>query len=692
MEHQLKDLYQNYIKIAEVMLNTYYKRPKDACRMATEFHKLFDKYGNRPKLMINELQRRNEMGMYLLYINYLKELRKEYLKIRESVNHPWTLKEESVFNETYFKLMMPECEKILIKYNLTDSKKYMLDKNQGTMVKQVEDSVKQVEKKVEEYLKSNKKFKRYQNLIPVIRPQLYNEIFDLRSELNDRRFQEEINKIKCVDAKKCKSGKPEIHFIANNIPMLVSNQIQEIVEYTICQNRDLQIKKNNYNIGCGNRLSNVHKLVEDILENSSKPLNFDDTLKQVLRIILEPKQTIRFGKLNSIKEFKSIKSYLSRKSSKKQKNSSFGKTRNLEEVIFQRIIDFAILFGVIFFIGKYGNHLVKEVANFWMEGETLRNRQLDEERKRQEREYESRRREQDSVEQLRREEDHQRRMLEFEASQRRFNQFEKRLMGQVSNPSSDYKRDSEFNEVVSNLKYDGPNKMLELFLEPSQYTKQMTRKKGLFKPPTGYNKKHLFRPPSTSANDIPVSEKLIQLLMERFGQIQSENQVIESQVPQPNFKTRPNDYEIRPNDETNSQKKSKPSKYRTAPFSSQDLTAETKKLNPFSKTPDKKKGLINDIENYKEWFRDTFSESYITNLLRTTDKCSQVMSFLVETPTELSKKNVKELYDELSKLVECATLCMANMTKNATRSRRPPGRGSRSPRGAGADAGAGGTR
>ena len=581
MENQLKVLFQNYIKVAEVMLNTAYRNPKDACYMATQFHKLFDKYGNRPKLLSKEIQKNYQMDMYLIYVNYLKDVRKEYLKIRKNVDYPWSVVEDDTFNKMYYKLMTPECERVLIKYNFADPNKYNLKQEQVKAVKDVEKAILEVEKKAEDYLKSNKKFRKYSNLISTIRPQLYAELFDLRSELSDERFKEEVEKLKCVDVEKCKltkSGKPKIRFIADSISTIVSNQIKEIVDTIICQNEDFKIKRDNhYNIECGKKLSNIHRLVENIIERKaeeSESPSFDDILKEVLKTILEPRETVKFGKVNSIKEYRSIKSYLNRS----KKKSNFGRkgNSNPEETIFRRIIDFTILFGIIFFIGKYSGEFMKQITDLWLQGEETRMKQLSDERdnyeRRQQTNYE-RRREEDE---RRREEDHQRRILEFEAADRRFKEFRKSLMNQISDPSLDYEKQNEVDIKVEDLKYDGPNKMLELFLEPSEYTAQVTRKKGLFKPPTGNQKKGLFKPRSQTAVDVPVSEKLIEslviLLMGRLEEIQTEHEIliepevepvrtsvpkpttkpvrtsvpkpttkpVRTSVPKPNLKTRPN--------------------------------------------------------------------------------------------------------------------------------------------------------
>lgn len=531
----LRNLFKNYIKIAEVMLNTNYRDPKSACRVATEFHKLFDKYGNRPKLLLKEIQKNHQIDLYILYVNYLKDVRKEYLRIREKVDHPWTAMENEAFNEMYYRLMTPECERVLIKYNFADPNKYVSNQEQLKANKDVEKAVLEVEEKAIEYLKSKKKLKKYSEIVRVIRPQLYTELFDLRSELSDQRFKEEVDRLKCVDAERCSltsRGQPKIRFVADSISTVVSEQIIEIVDMIICQNEDFRVRKDNhYGIDCGRKLSNIHSLVEDIIEREyeeSKSPTFDNILKEVLRTILEPKSSVKFGKLNSIKEYRSIKNYLKRSSKKK---SNFGRKRNPEEFIFERIIDFAILFGVVFFIGKYGGEFMKQIADLWLEGEETRSRQLDEERRRQQRMYERRREEEDAREERRREEDHQRRMLEFEASDRRFKEFRNSLLGQISDPALDFEKQSEVGEVMNDLKYDGPNKMLEVFLEPSEYTARVTRKKGFFKPSKGGSgKKGLFKPGSHSSSNIPVSEKLIQslvqLFMERFGVIVAENEAL----------------------------------------------------------------------------------------------------------------------------------------------------------------------
>lgn len=530
LQTQLKRLFQNYMKIAEIMAGNFYKQPKDACKMAKEFHKMFDKYGNRPRVLLKEIQRKHQIWVYFLYVNYLKNVRKEYLEIRNQIpNYPWTLIEDDMFNKLYTDLIPKECEKALIKFNLIHDTP--TDPLQKKMLFDVENAVIDIEKQAISYLNSNNKLKRYSELIPTIRPQLYTELYDLRLELSDQRFQEEINKIKCVSGAQCKltndNSKPYLNFMVDSIPTLVANQIKEIVELIICQNEDFKINKDNhYGIQCGNRLNNIHKLVRDIIENSepSSPLNFDDVLKQVLRTILIPKSKSMFGNKVSIKTtktFKSIKSQLNRQRqiNCQRRNSKFG-NRSTEGYVFQRIIDLAILFVIIFAVSKYGNKFMREITELWMQGEEQRRLQLEDEKQKQETERQ-RRRMNESLEQQRiQEEEHQRRMMEFEASQRRFQDFERRISNQLGN---------DFNyESTPQTIYEGPNKMLEHFLEPPSETNQQTiRKKGIFKPSQGGKSKGIFRPSSrSSGNSIPVSDKFIKTLIDRFHEIQRENEIL----------------------------------------------------------------------------------------------------------------------------------------------------------------------
>jgi len=443
IQERLGDLWKNYMKIVEILINSSsptYNHPKvgkkNSCKKAREIHKYFDRYGKFPRLLLQEIQKTEKVGIFDIYVKNLKQTREEYLRLRSQVDLPWTIVEDEMMSNVYeqiYDLFESECNRTkLLKQKVSKERFTKSTRDEIRILLDVSTKVDEVLNKITKNLKDNK----LQNLIEVVKPQLLEEIYALRisDKYSKPQFDKLINKIKCVDqdslesCQKMSNGQPRIQFLVNSIPDIVSDQVFEILKLIICKNKDFKLDPNNvYKIKCEwssvNNKEKVKRIVFNTIKQSEKPLTFDELLTRILRELVIVKRGSSFGNrkptLKNLKEYKSIKNALKRNPYKKR--SSFGK--KAEEIIFQRVIDLGILVGVLFVMGKYGHKIIKELSELWIDGEQLRRRELEDDRLRREREISKRM----DLDEIQREEEHQRNLRMLEAIQRRSDDFENRL-------------------------------------------------------------------------------------------------------------------------------------------------------------------------------------------------------------------------------------------------------------------------